>query len=1434
MSRHYFTQCLLVFHLACATIVYSQTHYYIKPSQSSSCHRGPCVTLTQYAATFDNYSNGLGTNLSFSFLPGNHVLDRELSLTNLNNVSMITEAQDNRNVVIECPTMSESLTINYTVFVLIKDIHFIACGGVTVDNVEYLVVEDCSFRQVEGTGTPLALNQVVWVNIVRSSFIENLKNTTYQDKQNFSFYHPHFLCFEQEVSGGALYTSFSNVSIIDSKFVQNKANVGGAIAALNSSLHITRSTYENNQAHFGGVITTCESTVSIYNSTFTGNTAVFRGGVMETHKAMISISSSTMTNNSAFEAGAVSVYETFFIISATNFTNNSASIGGVITTLGESSFDITNCTFAYNSAAYFAGVVKALKSSFIVINSNFTNNGAINVLQADETLFIITNCTFSNNHAVYSGVIETYRSLFIIINSLFSATYGGVLEIIDSSFNIMNSTFSNNKASQRGSITQTWKSSVNITRATFTNNTAAEGGAIWSASESSITIESSKFNFNAANTFGVIYILQCTMVLSDSTFNHNSGSLYTFISNLTIRGYTVIENCTEPLTSQSENISQEGGAITSFLSTITFTGVSKVSNNKARRCGGILATKSKLEIYGEATIANNMATNGSGGGISLHTSNLEIKGKCNISSNFALWKGGGIHATSSAITVYQPGSLQFINNSAINGGGIFMEASTKLYILQLVGYLWKTEFLLTFIGNHANFGGAMYVEDSFSSAACLSGVECFIQILQIRQYGFNHTVFMLQNFEGNKAVVQGSNLFGGLLDRCIPSPFTEVYQHQTTHNSGFTSLMSTSNILIDSIASLPVQVCFCNGKGEPDCSYQPPPIVIVKGESFIVSVVAVDQVNHTVDANIISFLSSPGSRFAEGQQIQTVSRKCTELAFNVFSPYASERVNIYTDGPCQRAELSTSHITIHFLDCICPIGFEPLTSTTRCVCICDSKLSPYITSCNSHLGTLQRANTNSWITYVNTDTPGYVIHHCPFNYCQHPSENININFNFPEGSDAQCAHNRSGVLCGACQQNYSLSLGTSHCLKCYSHWHLHMVFVVILAIIAGILLVTAILSLNITVAVGLINSFILYANVVAVNNMVFFPSSDPSFPTVLVAWFNFDIGIDICFFNGLDAYTKTWIQMAFPLYIIFLAAMLIIVKAYSSRFARFIERRDPFSTLATIILLSYSKLLSVAVTALMFTTLQYPDGSQQTVWLPDGNLNYFQGKHVALAIVAAIIIISGVPYTIIVFSWRWVAQITRCSAFKWASNKCKLNSIISTYQAPYNTKYHYWTGLLLLVRVVLYLTKLFSASTNQESSLLITIIFIGSLFLLKTVIGLRVYKKPVVDVIESVVYFNILVSAAVTEFKLGTDIVKQTSVVYISTAITFILFIGVIVCHIALLIHKYKPLQVLNEYVLTPVQVGGAEETFTFSELTQPGQNHHNTVPLEISEDTMV
>ena len=65
------------------------------------------------------------------------------------------------------------------------------------------------------------------------------------------------------------------------------------------------------------------------------------------------------------------------------------------------------------------------------------------------------------------------------------------------------------------------------------------------------------------------------------------------------------------------------------------------------------------------------------------------------------------------------------------------------------------------------------------------------------------------------------------------------------HIEGVAYLKSISNIDTDSIRSSPVRVCFCGPNNRQDCSYEPPTIKVKKGESFNVSLVAVDQVNHT-------------------------------------------------------------------------------------------------------------------------------------------------------------------------------------------------------------------------------------------------------------------------------------------------------------------------------------------------------------------------------------------------------------------------------------------------------------------------------------------------------------------------------------------------------------------------------------------------------------
>ena len=197
--------------------------------------------------------------------------------------------------------------------------------------------------------------------------------------------------------------------------------------------------------------------------------------------------------------------------------------------------------------------------------------------------------------------------------------------------------------------------------------------------------------------------------------------------------------------------------------------------------------------------------------------------------------------------------------------------------------------------------------------------------------------------------------------------------------------------------------------------------------------------------------------------------KCTDLSFSITSTHDREELSLYaSDGPCRDADSSKLTYYIQFLRCKCPIGFQPSeTSKSNCTCNCHRNISRYVT-CDIHRESFVRKYTsNVWISYDNSS--GYLVYlNCPYDYCK-PLNSTSVNLNQPNGADAQCTFNRSSLLCGSCEPGLSLSLGSSLCLSCPIHWPALLTSITIAAILAGIALVTLLLTLNMTVAVGTLN-----------------------------------------------------------------------------------------------------------------------------------------------------------------------------------------------------------------------------------------------------------------------------------------------------------------------------------------------------------------------------
>ena len=1220
---------------------------------------------------------------------------------------------------------------------------------------------------------------------------------------------------EYEDGGAILLDEAINSSLIieSCDFNKNIARRGGVMSiesATNVSTTINNTNFTENTAMEAGVIYSRDfdsaSMMIITGSIFQNNSVVGDGGILKTRNSFVEIVSSDFMNNRAkMYGGTMHAIGGETVISDCRFYKNSAKFGGAVLAK-EANITIIGITLTENSADIDGGVLHTRQTVTKIVGANFSNNSADNnggVMYTHGGETTIINTAFNQNSAGNDGgIIRSYLSNLRIYESHFitnwAENYGGVFYIDQSNLTIDESAFMKNRASA-GGVLQAEQGTLMINQSSLSNNTANTGGVMW-INQATVNIRLTNMTANRG-IISAVFLLETTNLWSNVLFSNNEGTILAFGSSVTIVDSALTHN-KQPTQWTYIHKLLEGGAITTFQSDVILNGTCNLNNNEAEDGGAIKALESKVQVYGNMIVENNRASK-TGGGIYLYFSELTSwkNSVLNLIGNSAASKGGGIHATGSSIKVKESGikersTLHFVENTAEKGGGLYIKKSSKLYVMKSQPEMATHSKSITFTANSAEFGGAIYASDDGMCSLSMNSTEdeCFFQTLAMYNVmATNPYLYQMQHrnilFFNNTAEVSGHSLFGGSLDKCKVNPFSELTDTDSHQNAdtltekGYEYIKKISNIQDSDISSYPVRVCFCKD-GNPDCTYQPDPIHITKGKEkkLVLSVAVVDQINRPIKgAALYSHLGS-GNDVCQNH-IQSTDGNCSQVSFAVFSNNDTEDLILSLGkGPCKQSEESKARVMLEFSCLQCPIGFELATANGGCQCVCDSQLFPFFTNCSGDVLIRER---NVWIANIATPSAGnasisgnqYLIHpFCPLNYCHPPTSRVQLNLNVRSGIDAQCVDNRSGLLCGTCQSGHSLSLGSSHCLTCSTHWLAILIVILIAAFLAGMLLVVVLLVLNLTVAVGTLNGIIFYTNIVAANASIYLPFSYPNFITVFISWLNLEIGFDTCFFEGMDAYWKTLIQLIFPVYIIILVVVVIIISETFSRFAKLIGKRNPVATLATLILLCYAKLLHTVIASLSFTVLRYPDGSQQTVWLPDATVAYLKGKHIVLFVIAVLILIVGIVYTALLLSWQWLLRLQNIKVFKWMSYQ-KLCHFIEPYHAPYAFKYRYWTGLLLLIRVVLYMVSAINVEGDPRVTLVANLFVIGSLLLMKGVFEKWIYKKWPIDILETIMYFNILAFSAFTWYTLDSG-KSQAAVAYTSVMTTFFLLLSVITFHV--------------------------------------------------------
>ena len=292
--------------------------------------------------------------------------------------------------------------------------------------------------------------------------------------------------------GGAVWVE-GTVTLNNVTFINNYATQGGAVALLfNEVLNINNSKFIDNRGNVGSSIYVENGKLNLYNTEFSSGVPTKRSQIV-LKEAEGYVDNATFANIVANYTPAIYMEKTKALtILNSKFINLTANISsGAMGVKNGGVLYIRNCEFINVTSAKNAGAILAditgdnnFRGNVTILDTVFrdTSSGFGGAYIQFGGKLIINNTEFTNCHATYNGgsVYISYVDYAEVNNCNFTSnsvsiiegypTYGGAMVIDISKISINNSRFINNTASA-GSAIYAYDASYDIRNSLFENNT---------------------------------------------------------------------------------------------------------------------------------------------------------------------------------------------------------------------------------------------------------------------------------------------------------------------------------------------------------------------------------------------------------------------------------------------------------------------------------------------------------------------------------------------------------------------------------------------------------------------------------------------------------------------------------------------------------------------------------------------------------------------------------------------------------------------------------------------------------------------------------------------------------------------------------------------------------------------------------------------------
>jgi len=706
---------------------------------------------------------------------------------------------------------------------------------------------------------------------------------------------------------------------------------------------------------------------------------------------------------------------------------------------------------------------------------------------------------------------------------------------------------------------------------------------------------------------------------------------------------------------------------------------------------GVFSSKQSHMIFDcseQCTFANNQLSVFFG-----HTASLTISGKAAFLNNNGIY-GAALDLVDTVLYIHQGSQLYFGNNHATRHGG----AIDVFYI---------TTNLQTPVNCPIQFTGP-------------SGTELIFSLDNITQLNVSIT------FENNTVGTSNSmqSIYANVYYVCFwyPETLTQFNLNldspaiNGTRDSVYGRVFDyipkdTADQHLYVSAYLP---CICDNNNNYDVQHCIDADIknmlrlanqVIAGRSFTLNLITLDAIGsvgftRTLYSEVFSTdFTDDSFQLAENQNTRSfnaINKQCTSVDFTIYG----KKSLIPKYGILRLTVLPGSDHFFNFNVNDCPIGFSLQEENGLYACVCGDFFTKSQVSndfqCNPVSGMIIREDKRSWLSVV--DGRVEYTRLCSPVYCN----NIITKYTLTD-YNILCDNNHTGRACGGCADDYGRVFGSNSCRRCSNAW----LATILLYAILGIILVMILYLLKLTVTMGTINGLIFFCNVMSINERLFFNTEESRFLflRVFISLINLDLGFEICFYKEMTQSVKTGLQFVFPVYLWLLVTIIIILGRYHYR-GQQLSSYSTVPVLATLILLSYSKLLRAIVNVFSFVTIYYTSKESDyssfqhlVTWQPDPNIEYTQGGHIMLFIIALVFLLFFiVPFA---FAMTFPTIILRSKKLS------RFFPLLDCFYAPYKDKYRYWFGARLVM--LIYLSIMESIIFSYQEALLLsgaTVLFV--------------------------------------------------------------------------------------------------------------------------------